>query len=145
MCKDKKGIDKILCRYMAGDYATEVPGAISVILCGIWLFFNDTFLVSNVYKIMAQLASEKGWGTIFVSIGLFQLLVIWFDGKRFKLWKIPVNTKWIRKHILLLKGAIWLILFFGILQGDARALSTPIYLFFSLNAFRAFFCITVDT
>lgn len=149
MCENKTGIRKIFCEYLESKFAAEVQGAILMLVIGIWLMFNDTFQVSAVYRIMANIATEKEWGIVFILVGTLQLIFIKFHNRYFKIWwYFNFNGSWLRKHILLICGAIWLVLFFGVLQGDARALSTPMYLYFALNAFRAFFCaktVKVDT
>ncbi len=146
MCSDKISKTKrILCMYVDGKHAAEVQGASMMFLLGIWLFFNDTFEVSAVYKIMASIGSEKAWSVTFIGIAIVQLLSIYFEDFHFK-WKfICIDSWWIRKHILLVKGAVWFTLFMGVIAGDARALSAPMYLLFTVYAFRAFFCIGIYT
>jgi hypothetical protein len=142
MCAENTSIfKKICCMYVDGRHAVEVQGASLMLLLGIWLWCNETFEVSAVYKIMAAIGTEKTWAIIFMIIATIQLLSLYFDKARFEWQFICIDSLWIRKHILLVKGAIWFTLFMGVIAGDARALSAPMYLVFAFNAFRAFFCI----
>lgn len=130
MCKDEKGLRWLMCCLVSPDKATELQGSTLIILLGVWLLFSDTFQVSNVYIVMNSVASEKWWAVIFFTVGSVQLYAIFTD------------RCWLRKNILLLKGAIWCMLFIGVLYGDYRALSAPFYITFAFNAFRSFFCLS---
>lgn len=65
---------KIVC---AQSDPLEVVTAIQSILWGIWLLLPyDTFGSSRVYSVMATVAPEIWWGTFFLFIGMFQLILV---------------------------------------------------------------------
>lgn len=145
MCKDntgKKGLRWLLCKLVQPEYALEMQQATLIVLLGIWLGIADTFDVSHVYSVMAAIAPQFVWSIVFIIIGLTQIYVITAKHNwQFNAFGSTVNCQWIRKHILLVKGAMWFTLFMGVIFGDWRALSAPIYFIFAFNAFRSFFCI----
>jgi hypothetical protein len=131
-----------MCQLVQPEYALEMQQATLIVLLGVWLAIADTFDVSNVYTVMASIASQLVWSVIFITIGLIQIYVITFDHKwQFCVFNVTIDCQWIRKHILLIKGAMWFTLFMGVVFGDWRALSAPMYFIFAFNAFRSFFCI----
>ncbi len=142
MCKNAKGLRYIMCCLVSPDKALEVHGSTLAILLGIWLFFSDVFSVSDVYIMMRSVASEKWWSLVFITVGIVQLYSILTTRTwQYKIGSTVLCPMWLRKHILLAKGALWCMLMIGVLYGDYRALSAPMYATFSFNAFRGFFCL----
>lgn len=113
--------------FFSSGYTTEGQGATMLLGLGLWLVIGGMFSTCPaVYYVMQNVASERIWGMLFICVGLVQVYGLFFGGA------------WLRKHILLFKGALWTVLTVTLLYGDWHAPGVPIYATLAITAFRAF-------
>lgn len=132
MCSDESQstAQKLIC--MAQDErAVEFQNALLAFLLALWWlspFWNVYDSQPRVYQFMYWLPRPV-WGWLLIAIATTQLAALW------------KNHIWLRKHILLLKGGVWLNLAITVAYGDFTAPSCGIFFFLALNAFRGFLCL----
>jgi hypothetical protein len=134
MCEPKENAsrwEKVWCALMDAR-ALEFQNAIICVLLGAWLMAPTKLFEScpQVYQFMGWL-QEFWWGVAFTVAGMAHFVAL------------AINDKWWRKHLLLLKGFLWLNLAITVGFGDISAPAFPVYMIFAINAFRGFLCIRV--
>lgn len=132
MCEPKTTLQRLIC--MAQDErAVEFQNALIALLMAVWWispFWNVYESCPQVYQFMYWLP-RQAWALAFGAVASFHLWALW------------QGHKWWRKHILLIKGALWLNLAITVAYGDYTAPSCAIFFLLAANTFRGFLCLRV--